>query len=211
MDSIVYYLPGFMAAYAILLVGALSPGPSVALLVGQATSHGRAVALLTTLGIAIGSSTLCIATLLCFELLFSHAAWVISALRIVGAAYLLYLAYNAFRKAFKPSDWQPVLTPKPAKLNTFVSGYLLQVTNVKAISFWLSISTVGAVEGAPITIKLVFVAGAFLVSFMCHGAWAIALSDNRFQQAYRSWRKWVEVSLGSCFVFFAYRLATSTQ
>ena len=34
------YIPGFMAAYLILLVGSLSPGPSVALLIGVATCFG---------------------------------------------------------------------------------------------------------------------------------------------------------------------------
>jgi len=209
VDSISYYLPGFIAAYAILLVGASSPGPSVALLVNQATQHGRYAALLTTFGIACGSATLNIATLLGIELLFSHAAWVVTVLRLVGAAYLLYLAYGAFRNAFNPPKWHPADSLQSAGMNSFVSGYALQVTNVKAMSFWLSISAIGAVEGAPAVVKIAFVVGSFLISFTCHGAWALALSSDRFQQAYSSARRWVEVLLGCCFSFFAYRLASA--
>ena len=130
-------------------------------------------------------------------------------LRLVGAAYLLYLAYGAFRNAFNPPKWQPADSLQPAGMNSFVSGYALQVTNVKAMSFWLSISAIGAVEGAPAVVKIVFVVGSFLISFACHGAWALALSSDRFQQAYSSARQWVEVFLGCCFTFFAYRLASA--
>jgi len=44
MSEITPYLPGIVAAYAILLVAASSPGPAVALLIGIATEQGRAPA-----------------------------------------------------------------------------------------------------------------------------------------------------------------------
>ena len=75
MIDIVPFLPGFAAAYAILLVGASSPGPSVAMLIGLATSEGRAPAMIATTGIALGSATINILTMLGVGLLLSQAAW----------------------------------------------------------------------------------------------------------------------------------------
>lgn len=51
MTDLLPYLPGFAAACAILLVGAASPGPSVAMLIGVATGQGRAPALTAALGV----------------------------------------------------------------------------------------------------------------------------------------------------------------
>lgn len=96
MTEFAIYLPGFIAAYSILLVGASSSGPSVAMLIGIATSEGRTPALMATLGIAFGSVTINILTMLGIGLLLSQVAWGMSALRIIGAAYLLWLAYGAF-------------------------------------------------------------------------------------------------------------------
>jgi ABC-type dipeptide/oligopeptide/nickel transport system permease component len=96
-----------IAAYAILLVGAASPGPAVAMLVGIATEQGRGPSLMAAFGIAVGSMTLNILTLLGVGLLLSQAAWAMSALRVLGAAYLVYLAYGALRKALRP----PALNP----------------------------------------------------------------------------------------------------
>lgn len=198
MADIAPYLPGFIAAYAILLVGASSPGPSVAMLIGIATGQGRTPALVATLGIALGSMTINVLTMLGVGLILSQAAWAMSLLRVVGGAYLLYLAYGAFRKAMHPSAIQTIDSDRRAPLRHFMAGYLLQVTNPKAIAFWLAIASIGAVEGAGAAVIALFVMGAFLISFVCHGAWAVALSLSPIRAAYIAGRRWIESALG-CF------------
>ena len=211
MNEIQLYLPGFLAAYAVLLFAALSPGPSVALLIGIATAQGRTPALAATLGIAFGSTSINILTILGVGLLLSKAAWAMTALRMLGAAYLMYLAYSAFTRAIHPPVLQPT-NPNPKSLvKQFFTGYLLQVTNPKAIAFWLVISSIGAVEGASIGVIIVFVIGSFMISFTCHGAWAVTLSVDSIRRAYAVWRRWIEATLGSCFVFAAYKLVSSER
>ena len=209
MADLTPFLPGFIAAYAILLVGALSPGPSVAMLIGIATSQGRAPAMVATLGIATGSLTINLLTILGVGLILSQVAWAMSALRLIGAAYLLYLAYGAFRRALNPPELQPVSGRSGSYKKQFATGYLLQVTNPKAIAFWLAIASVGAVDGAGLGVIVAFVAGAFAISFICHGAWAVALSVSPVRRAYAAGRRWVESGLGIFFVFAAYKLASS--
>jgi threonine/homoserine/homoserine lactone efflux protein len=203
------YLPGFLAAYAILLVAALSPGPAVAMLIGIATGQGRTPALAATLGIAFGSMSINILTMLGVGLFLSQAAWAMSALRITGALYLVYLAYGAFGKAIRPPPLQAVAAGSRALSRLFLVGYLLQVTNPKAIAFWLAIASIGATKGASIFVVLLFIAGAFLISFVCHAAWAVTLSVDAIRSTYIAWRRWIEATLGSFFVFAAYRLAVS--
>ena len=173
------YIPGFMAAYLILLVGSLSPGLSVALLIGVATSQGRPSALVATLGIALGSMTLNILTILGVGLILSQVAWAMTALKVIGVAYLLYLAYGAFSKVItRPPDLKVAVTDNQTWMSHLVTGYLLQITNPKAVAFWLAISSVGAVEGASTGVIALFLAGGFAISFICHGAWAVALSGS---------------------------------
>jgi len=209
MSDITQYLPGIFAAYAILFVAASSPGPAVALLIGIATSHGRTPALVTTLGICTGSMTINILTMLGVGIVLSQAAWAISVLRVMGAVYLLYLAYGAFTKAVQPPNLQTIESNHRSTSKHFLVGYLLQVTNPKAISFWVAIASIGAVEGASLYIVAMFIAGAFLISFACHGAWALALSLDTVRRGYVASRRWIETTLGGLFTFFAYKLATS--
>lgn len=208
-EQLVPFLPGIAAAYAILFVAASSPGPSVALLIGIATEQGRSPALIATLGIALGSVTINLLTMVGIGLLLSEVASAMMLMRIAGSAYLLYLAYGAFKKAIHPPILQPKKPDHGILIRHFTTGYLLQVTNPKAISFWLAIASIGAVENANLMIVTLFVVGAFVISFVCHGIWAVALSLNSVRQAYAKKRRWIEMTLGCLFVFFSYRLLTT--
>ena len=203
------YLPGILAAYAILLVAASSPGPAVALLIGIATEQGRTPALIATLGISVGSMTINILTMLGVGIVLSQAAWAVSMLRVIGAIYLLYLAYGAFMKAIQPPNLERVESIHQKKSKHFFAGYLLQVTNPKAISFWIAIASIGAVDGATVPIVAMFIIGSFFISFGCHGSWALALSLDGVRRGYFATRRWVEATLGCLFILFAFRLATT--
>lgn len=208
MADLLPFLPGFLAAFSILFIAASSPGPAVAMLLGISMSQGRAPALITCLGIACGSALINLATLAGVGLLLSQAAWAMQVLRLLGAAYLAWLAYGAFKKAIHP----PVLAQRQVAARSarklFTMGFLLQVTNPKAIVFWLAIASVGATQGGGPLVIALFFAGAFLISFGCHAAWAVLLSAQPVRAAYARARRWVEATLGCLFAFFAFRLAT---
>ena len=205
------HLPEILAAYSILVVGASSPGPSVALLIGIATEQGRTPALMATLGIAIGSMTINIITIFGVELILLHAAWMMTYLRVIGALYLSYLAYGAFKKSLHPPTVEGISVQKRSYGKLFVKGYLLQITNPKTISFWLAIASIGAVEGASFGVVVLFVLGALVISFSGHAVWVVVLSVSRIRQAYAQFRRRIEFVLGSFLAFAAYRLATSND
>lgn len=203
------YLPGFLAAYSILLVAVLSPGPAVAMLLGLGLSRGRGSALVASVGVATGAATIPVLTMLGVGLLLQKAAWTITLLRLVGSAYLLWLAWGAFRKALNPPRVTAADMPPLSPARAFLTGYLLQITNPKAIVFWLAIASVGATTGAPLTVKAMFLTGAFAISLAGHGAYALALSSAPVRRAYQSARRGIEATLGALFTLFAFKLATS--
>ena len=53
------YLPQLLLAWSIQAMGILSPGPSVALILGVATSRGRLPSVVTAFGVACGSEHAC--------------------------------------------------------------------------------------------------------------------------------------------------------
>lgn len=209
IDTLLPFLPGIAVAFGILLVGASSPGPAVAMLMGMAMVQGRQAALIACAGIALGSATINIITLLGVGLVLSQAAWAMLVLKLIGTAYLLWLAYGAFKRAANPPTVAAKTMARQRPSRLFLTGYLLQVTNPKAIAFWLAISAVGATQGAPLWVTVLFVATAGLISFLCHGAWALLLSAAPFRTAYMRARRWIEGALGAFFTFAAFTLATS--
>ncbi len=207
MTDLMPFLPGFAAAYAILLVAASSPGPAVAMLLGIGVAQGRRPALIAATGIATGSVLLNVVTLIGLGVLLTQAAWAMQGVRLIGAAYLAWLAYGAFRRAASaPPVRAAAVAPAPAWRH-FAAGFALQATNVKAIVFWLAINAVGATQGGGALVLALYVAGAWAISFGCHGAWAVLLSSAPVRVAYGRARRWIEGALGIFFAAFAVRMA----
>lgn len=209
MTELAPFLPGFAAAFAILFVAASSPGPAVAMLLGIATTQGRAASLTAATGIATGSVVLNLTTLLGLGLLIQQTAFAMTLVRIIGSAYLAYLAWGAFRKALNPPQISASTVPVTSLARSYSAGFLLQVSNPKAIVFWIAIAAVGATEGGGPGIIATFVAGAFLISLFCHGAWAILLSSNPVRATYNRTRHWIDAGLGGFFTVAAVKMATA--
>ena len=203
------YLPQLMLAWSIQLVGVLSPGPSVALILGVATTQGRGAALTTTLGIANGTIVLSLATVIGLTAILAQMAELMTIVRYAGAAYLVWLAYGAFRRAINPPPLNVKEVSKGDFRKNWRRGFLLQVSNPKAIFFWLAIASVGGVDNAPPWIVALFVIGAFINSFAGHGLWAVVLSSGPVRRSYLRAQRPVEAFLGSFFAFAAFKLVTA--
>ncbi|MGV0911395.1 LysE family translocator [Martelella sp. FOR1707] len=204
-----YYLPQLMLAWSILLVGVFSPGPSVMLILGVAMGQGRGSAVATALGVACGSMTLSIATVLGLSIIFAEIAHAMEIVRFVGAGYLFFLAFKSFGKMLKPPPLSPLMPGLRSFRRQVAGGYLLQVSNPKAIMFWLAIAGVGGVGDAPAHIVVLFVAGSFMLSFTAHGAYALLLSSAMVHAGLTRFRRVVEAALGGFFVFAGVKLLTA--
>jgi len=203
------HLAPLLLAWSIQLTGVLSPGPSVALILGVATAQGRGPALMTAFGIGCGSVVLSLATVIGITAIFAQVAELMTLVRIIGAAYLAWLAYGAFKKAVNPPPLNIADMPRRALKRLWIKGFLMQIANPKAILFWLAIAGLGGIGDAPVGIVALFVAGAFVNSVAGHGAWALVLSAAPVRRAYQSARRGVEATLGAVFTFAAFSLATA--
>ncbi len=201
------WLPNLLIAWGVQLTGVLSPGPGVALILGIATSRGRAPALRACIGIACGAIVLSVATVLGLAVIWAEAAFVMTAIKIFGAAYLAWLAYGAFRRTITPPP-----PPKPASADAVgrdvAIGFAMQMSNPKAIAYWIATVALSEIALAPVPLIVFWVGTAFLISFLGHGIWAVALSSTPFRALYARARRWVEGALGTFFAFAAFKLAT---
>lgn len=201
------YFPQLLLAWSIQLVGVVSPGPSVLLILGVATSRGRLPSLVTALGVASGSIILSTATVLGIAALFAEMAEAMTIVRMVGAAYLFWLAFKAFRTAVRPGALSIRRVEAASLRRTWFAGFALQVSNPKAIFFWLAVASIGGVGDAPLPVVALFVAGAFVNSFVGHGGYALLLSSAPVRRLYFRFRSQVEAALGCFFLFAGLRLA----
>jgi threonine/homoserine/homoserine lactone efflux protein len=121
-------LTGFMVASLIMIV---IPGPGVLFVVGRALAHGRRTALATAAGHALGNLVVgaCVAFGLGAVLQRSAEAFI--AVKVAGAAYLVWLGVQAIRKRSKLELTYADGGPVSGRRSVW-DGIIVGVTNPKA-------------------------------------------------------------------------------
>ncbi|MFD0498701.1 MULTISPECIES: LysE family translocator [Streptomyces violaceusniger group] len=125
------------AAMSFLLI--VIPGPSVLFVVGRALAQGRRAALTTVVGNTLGAYALVVAVALGVGSVVERSVLVFTALKLVGAAYLVYLGFKAVRQR---RSLQTAFTgdgPAHGGLRTLWEGFAVGVANPKTIVFFAAV------------------------------------------------------------------------
>ena len=187
------------AAYA-LVVG--SPGPSTLAIMGTAMSEGRITGLALALGVSAGSITWGILAALGISALLASYAPALYAIKIAGGIYLLYLAWRSARSALQTVELPLASSAQHTRpyARTFGRGYLMHLTNPKAILGWAAIMTLGLKPDMPAALIMAMLAGCLAISLTFNCGYALLFSTSTMVEGYRKIRRWVQSALA---VFFA--------
>lgn len=131
----------YLAFAAMSLLVIVIPGPSVLFVIGRALAHGRRTAVATALGNVIGSYVLVVGVALGIGSLVERSAAVFMAVKLAGAAYLVFLGVQAFRhrREMRAEDIRAPQGPPRGDLRTVADGALVGVTNPKGIVFFAAV------------------------------------------------------------------------
>jgi threonine/homoserine/homoserine lactone efflux protein len=128
----------WLAFAAVALGLALLPGPNMIYLASRAICQGRKAALISLAGVGLGFVFFMASAALGLTALFVAVPYAYDAVRLAGAAYLLYLAWAAVRPGGRaPFETRALAPDSPRKL--FVAGLLTNLLNPKVAMFYLSL------------------------------------------------------------------------
>ncbi len=211
MDQISVYLPGIILAYTAFLLSIMSPGPNILAIMGTSMSIGRSSGIALALGVASGSFCWAMLTVTGLAALLASFAVALTAIKIVGGLYLLWLAYKSFRAAAARHDIEArtldgeSLSPR----GYYLRGLTIQMTNPKAALAWIAIISLGLQAGAPIWVGVSIVAGTTILSVVIHCVYAMAFSTKPMVQLYGKARRWIQGTLSAFFAFAGLKLLSS--
>jgi threonine/homoserine/homoserine lactone efflux protein len=133
--------PSTLLAFAAASVVIIAiPGPSVLFTIGRALSAGRREALLTVVGNALGILTQICALAIGLGPLIAASATAYTALKVVGAGYLVWLGIQAIRNRRALAEAFEAGVPVPThSLHAVRAGYVVGVTNPKTIVFFAAL------------------------------------------------------------------------
>jgi threonine/homoserine/homoserine lactone efflux protein len=141
----------------------LTPGPDMLYVATRSASEGRVAGLVSALGIAAGCLVHLVALALGLAALLARLPEAYFAVRLAGAAYLLYLGAHAL---FRPQPLAPGATVTRASLGTvFRQGVVTNVLNPKVALFFLAFlpQFVDPARGSPV-VQIVLLGLLFNVS-----------------------------------------------
>lgn len=119
-----------------LLLG-LSPGPDNLFVLMQSATQGRRAGLLVTLGLCTGLLAHTAAVALGLAALLASSPAAFGALKLAGAAYLLYLAWGAWQAPAALQAGSEPLRLQPWRL--YGRGVLMNLSNPKVAIFFLAL------------------------------------------------------------------------
>jgi threonine/homoserine/homoserine lactone efflux protein len=120
------------ASMALLLI----PGPTVLLVLSYALSKGRAVALASVAGVALGDFIAMTLSLVGLGALVATSALLFSVLKWVGAAYLIWLGIKLLRSA--PTQGLALPETEVSAKGVFWHNATVTALNPKSIGFFIA-------------------------------------------------------------------------
>ncbi len=125
------------AAMSFLLI--VVPGPSVLFVIGRALAQGRRAALTSVVGNTLGAYVLVVAVALGVGSVVERSVAVFTALKLLGAAYLVYLGVKAVRQRGSLHAAFSGEGPARSGFRTLWEGFAVGVANPKTIVFFAAV------------------------------------------------------------------------
>lgn len=157
------------------------PGPSVLFVIGRALARGRRTALASVAGNSLGAYVVVVAVALGVGTVVERSAVAFTALKLAGAAYLVYLGVRAWRR--RRSLHAALDGPARADggVRALWEGLVVGVTNPKTVVFFAAVlpqfvdPALGHIPAQMLQLGLVFT----VVAVVCDSVWGLAAATAR--------------------------------
>jgi threonine/homoserine/homoserine lactone efflux protein len=131
--------PATVAQFALAtLIIAITPGPDMTLFVGRALSQGRAAGLACMAGAMTGILIHTLLVSLGLSALIVASPQAFLALKVFGAAYLIWLAFQAIRHGSAFSPQMQADAARHSLLRNWATGLAIDLLNPKVLLFFMT-------------------------------------------------------------------------
>ena len=199
-------LTAFIAVALLHLMAAISPGPAVLMAARTGVTEGMRTGMFLAMGIGAGAVVWAAAALFGLNLVFQAAPALLWGLKVIGGAYLIYMAWGMWRGADQPLDMATSTLPRTA-LSSLRLGLITQLSNPKPAILFSAIF-IGTVP--PGTAAWVY-AALLAVVFLNEAIWctlvARIFSFDRSKSAYISLKSAIDRAFGGLLAVLGMKIA----
>ena len=174
-----------------LLVAIASPGPALLLATHTAASRGRTAGMVVGIGLGLMAATWTMMALLGLAVVFQLFPMAYIGAKVLGGAYLVYLAHKMWRNASNPIGG-PIL---PAR-HAFRQGFVVNLLNPKSVLFAAAVLVAVFPTGLSVAASFVIVINHFLVEVAFYTTLAFCMSTQVVSKRYLHAKAYVDRGAG---------------
>ncbi|AZP17467.1 LysE family translocator [Streptomyces aquilus] len=185
-----------LAVAVITVLAVIAPGADFAMVVRNSYLHGRRTGLLAATGVAAGVLVHVTYTMLGVGLLIASSTFLFTVIKLVGAAYLVYIGIRTFRARGEVEvdlETTSDLTP----LQALRSGFLTNVLNPKTTLFVVSTFAQVVSPGTPVYQQVGYGLFMSLAHLLWFGVVAVFFSHDRMRTLMLRGQKVLNKVIGS--------------
>lgn len=174
MPTLEHLIPFFIAT----AIFAFVPGPAILYTAAQTIARGRRAGFMAAFGIHIGCYVHVIAAAAGLSAIFTHVPLAYMAVKMVGAAYLVWLGIKLVRQKIDADDL-PVVSKKSAR-RAFFESMWVEVLNPKVALFFIAFlpQFVDAGAGLPIWAQFLVLGAIVNLSFSSADVIVVLTADR---------------------------------
>ncbi len=203
-----------LIAFALVAFGmVLTPGPNMIYLISRSISQGRAAGLISLGGVALGFVFYMLCAAFGITALLIAVPYAYDALRIGGALYLVWLAWQAVRPGGR-SPFQVKTLPQDSPRKLFTMGFVTNLLNPKIALLYLSLlpQFISADHGSVLPQSLVLGFVQIVISISVNALIAISAGSIAVFLARRpTWLVVQRYLMGLVLTGLAIRIATDAR
>jgi threonine/homoserine/homoserine lactone efflux protein len=203
------HLPALLGFALVSLGMVLTPGPNMIYLISRSITQGRIAGLISLGGVALGFVFYMLCAAFGITALLFAVPYAYDALRLTGAAYLLWLAWQALKpNGRSPFQVRELAVDGPRKL--FAMGFVTNLLNPKIAMLYLALlpQFIDPAQGSVLTQSVVFGLIQIVISVSVNAMIALAAgSISRFLGTRPTWllvQRWL---MGTVLAGIALRMA----
>ena len=197
----------FASIVLIHLAAAMSPGPSFVVSVRTAACDGFWVATGLALGFGLGAVLWAFAAMAGLAVLFELVPVLFTTLKLIGAAFLLFIAYMMWKHASAPLE-QPENTAAPRTIGGAIRfGFLTFATNPKPAIFFGAVFVGLVPADTPLIWRAAILAAVFVNETMWYILVARIFSLPKARAGYIRLKATIDRAFGTLIALFGLKIA----
>ena len=199
----------FITIALLHLFAVVSPGPDFVLITRQSVRYDRNVAIWSSFGVGVGILFHSFIAITGVVVLVTSNTFLFTSIKIAGAIYLVYLGTISIINSNKIKSLTGDVSVKKENLNGFLAGLITNVTNVKAILFFITVFSVVVDQNTDKLTLALYGVYMSVSTFIWFAFVSLVFTNDRFTRKFSYYLPIFEKVIGAVLIAIAAQILLS--